>query len=371
MHLTYLRLVQFRNHRHSVLVPSPGMTLLVGANAQGKSSLLEAVHLAATGRSPRARHDVEMVTLGESWARVRAVLGRGERLTEIDYLVRRDESGEAQRAVREVRINGTPVRRGDIFGHLLCVLAGPDDVTLIHGPAGLRRRMLDLLLAQISPAYYAVAQRYARALLQRNRLLRTRGRALEVWDEQIAALGATITARRRELLRRVSAAAGPAYALLSRGRERLDLAYAPSLQGTDEVTMAGWAREALGRRRAEELARGMTLVGPHRDEVILRGDGRDLRTYGSRGQHLSATLALRLAERRVLVEETGEEPVVLLDDVLLTLDEARQGDLLESLRGVQVLMTATTLATIAALPAGAAVYRVHGGAVEVERAHRA
>lgn len=369
MRLAHLRLVQFRNHRHTALTPASGVTLLVGGNAQGKSSLLEATYLAATGRSPRARYDAEMIALGEPWARVRVVVERVGRVTELDTVLRREEATEPPRAIREIRVNGMPVRRGELFGHLLAVLAAPDDVVVITGPAALRRQMMDLLLAQISRAYYYTAQRYARALRQRNRLLRMRGRGLDAWDDQVTALGAAMTMRRGDLVSRLRAAAGPIYGALSRGQEHLEVEYAPSIQGGDEVAMTAWARQALSRRREEEFTRGMTLVGPHRDNLVLRVDGRDLRTFGSRGQQLTAMLALRLAERRVLVEETGEEPVVLLDDVLLTLDEARQGDLLESLRSVQVLMTATTLATLETLPARAAVYRVRAGTVEMERAH--
>jgi DNA replication and repair protein RecF len=370
--LTHVRLVQFRNHRHSDVIPAPGATVFLGDNAQGKSSLLEAVQLAATGRSFRARQDGEMIAFGQEWARVRAGVERRGRIEEIDVVLRREDGGPpgARTPGREIRINGMPVRRGDLFGHLLCVLAGPDDTAVVTGSPLLRRRLLDLLLAQVSPAYYFLLQRYARALAQRNRLLRVRGSGLEAWDEQVVRLGAAVTARRRGAAARLMAAAGPAYAALTQGRERLEVAYRPSLQGGDEAAMAAWAREALARRHGEELARGTTLVGPHRDDLILSVDGREVRTFGSRGQQLTAMLALRLAERSVLLAETGEEPVLMLDDVLLTLDDARRAYLLETLRGVQVLLTATTAAALASLPAGAAVYRVRGGGVEAaDRAH--
>lgn len=371
MRITLLRTVQFRNHRHSDLPPSPGVTLLVGGNAQGKSSLLEAVQVAATGRSPRARHDAEMIMLGEPWARVRAGVDRGGRAEEIDVALRREDAAGMGRAGREIRVNGAPVRRGELFGRLRCVLAAPEDVAITTGAPVHRRRLLDLLLAQISPAYYFAMQRYARVLLQRNHLLRTHGTALDAWDEQIASLGAALTVRRRDIMNRLAGAAGPIYAALTNGREALGLAYVPSLQGGDEAAMAAWARERLPQLRREERARGATLIGPHRDDLALRVDGRELRTFGSRGQQLAAMLSVRLAERRVLREETGEEPVLMLDDVLLTLDEPRQAYLLDGVRGSQVLITTTTTATLAALPAGAAVYRVAAGAVEAERAHLA
>lgn len=369
MRLTHLRVVQFRNHRHSDVTPAPGVTLFVGGNAQGKSSLLEAVQVAATARSFRARHDAEMIMLGEAWARVRAGVDRGGRAEEVDVALRREEGEPPARAAREIRVNGVALRRGDLFGRLLCVLAAPDDTEIVTGSPLYRRRLLDLLLAQISPSYYFTAQRYGRVLLQRNRLLRIHGTGLEAWDEQIALLGASLMVRRRDVLARLACAARPIYAALTNGGEELTLTYAPSLQGDDEAAITIWAREALVRKRREEAARGVTLIGPHRDDLGLRVNGRELRTFGSRGQQLTAMLAVRLAERRVLREETGEEPVLMLDDVLLTLDPSRQAYLMDGLRGTQVLLTMTTTATLAALPEGAALYRVAGGAVEAERAH--
>lgn len=370
MRLTHLRLVQFRNHRHSDVAPGPGVTLFVGGNAQGKSSLLEAVQVAATARSPRARHDAEMIALGADWARVRAALLRGGRGEEIDVAYRREDPATGGRVGREIRVNGVPTRRGELFGHLHSVLASPNDTETVTGGPHLRRRVVDLLLAQVSPSYYYSSQRYARAVLQRNRLLRTRSiQGLDAWDEQIASLGAVMTVRRKDMVARLAAFGAPIYGALSLGREPLELEYLPSLQGEDEPALVTFAREALERRRPEEIARGITLVGPHRDDLHLGAGGRDLRMFGSRGQQLTAMLALRLAGRRVLWEETGEEPVMLFDDVLLTLDEERQAYLMDCVRGIQALMTVTTLALIGARPPDAIVYRVQDGIVETDRAH--
>ncbi|HWQ14649.1 MAG TPA: AAA family ATPase, partial [Roseiflexaceae bacterium] len=217
MRLVQLRVVQFRNHRYSEIAPSPGVTVLVGDNAQGKSSLLEAAQVAATARSFRARRDGEMIMHGEAWARVRALVERSGRREEISVALRREGDGERDRVARDLRVNGVSVRRAELFGRFLCVLAAPDDVEVVTGSPRHRRRLCDLLLAQISPAYYDTAQRYARALAQRNHLLRLRGWGLEAWDEQIAVLGAAITARRRRIVRRLAAAVQPIYAALSGG----------------------------------------------------------------------------------------------------------------------------------------------------------
>jgi len=370
MRLAHLRLVQFRNHRRTDVAPGPGVTLFVGDNAQGKSALLEAVQVTVTGRSFRARQDLEMIAFGAEWARVRAAVERRDRGEEIDIVLRREDGGGLPRVVREMRVNGVPVRRGELFGHLRCVLAAPDDGEVVTGPPHRRRQLLDQLLAQISPAYYYIAQRYLRVLAQRNRLLRLRGPGLEAWDEQLATLGAGLTVRRRDLVDRLARIAAPVYSALCQGREQLVLEYRPSLRGEAEAAMVDWTRQELLRRRAEEAAGGATLVGPHRDDLVLRLDGRDLRAYGSRGQQLTAMLAVRLAERAVLLEETGEEPVLLLDDVLLTLDEARQTYLLENVGGAQTLITATTVPPVS-LPPGTLVYRIRAGAVEGQHAHPA
>jgi DNA replication and repair protein RecF len=369
MFLHRLRLAQIRNHVATDLTLAPGATFLVGANAQGKSTLLEAVHVAATGRSFRTAREEEMIALGETWGRIRSVVRRADREEEIDVTLRR-QSGREGRATPEFRVNGVVLRRGELFGHLRCVAAAPEDALVVTGPPQHRRRLLDLLLAQISPTYYDGARRYQRVLMQRNRLLRRRQPGgLDPWDEQLAALGAVITLRRRGVAARVSEHAAPIYQVLSGGREALQIEYVPSLFGDDTESLQAYALTALPARRAWELAQGTTTLGPHRDELRLRVDGRDLRAFGSRGQHLSAMLAVRLAERRILREEGGEEPVLLLDDVLLTLDEQRQAYLLDAVGGSQAFFTVTTPASVPARHRDAAVFAVEGGTVEQVHAH--
>src|SRR5881628_1201666 len=247
MYLTQLRLVNLRNHRRTELQLAQGVNVFVGANAQGKSTVLEAVELAATGRSPRATRETELITWGESWARVHVTSRRAERDEEVGL-----------------------ARRGELFGHLLCVAAGPADAEVSAGSPAFRRRLVDVLLAQISPAYYYTATRYARALLQRNRVLRAKAGAaadLDPWDDQVAALGAAVTLRRRDLVARLAVAAGRIYRELSGGREELAVTYAANLSGDDEAELVRTAKAAMVSQRQAERARGRTLVGPHRDEI--------------------------------------------------------------------------------------------------------
>lgn len=373
MFLTQLRLVNLRNHRRTELEPARGVNVFAGANAQGKSTVLEAVELAATGRSQRATRETELVTWGEAWARVSAAGRRADRDVEIDLAFRQDASvPQGAESWKEIRVNGVPVRRGELFGHLLCVTAGPADAGVAGGSPVFRRRLVDVLLAQISPSYYYTATRYARAVAQRNRLLRAKvahASELDPWDDQAAVLGAAVTLRRRELVGRLAVAAGRIYRQLSGAREELTVTYEANLAGTDEAALIRAAKAAMTAQRQAERARGRSLVGPHRDDITLEVDRRPLRVYGSRGQQVAAALALRLAEREVLREETGEDPVVLVDDVVMTLDERRQAQLLEFAHGAQVFITVTTLAALPALPRDAAVFSVAQGTVEAQHAH--
>lgn len=372
MYITHLRLVNFRNHRRTELMPAPGISLFVGANAQGKTSLLEAVQVVSTGRSRRAQREVEMVCFGEDWARVHVRTQRADRAEELDVAFRQDVPVPEDRLWKELRVNGVPVQRAEALGHLLCVAATPTDGDTLAASAPYRRHTLDSLLAQMSPAYYYTVQRYARVVLQRNRLLRERrGEALDPWDEQVAGLGAAITVRRRELVARLASAAGEFYRELSEGRETLTVTYVPMLAGSEETEIAAAGREALRKSRAGEVARGMTLVGPHRDDVRLEVDGRLLRVFGSRGQQMAAMLALRLAERVVLRETTGEEPVLLLDDVLMALDPARQAELLAAIRGAQAFITLMMPVALPGLAVDTAVFRVVNGSVAQDHAHLA
>ncbi len=372
MYLTHLRVVNFRNHVRTDVALGPGMHIFVGANAQGKSNLLEAVGVAATGRSHRTVHDLELIRIGAAWARVRAVVCRKDRTVELDIGFRTDgASAEHAHVWKELRVNGVPTRRGDLFGQLVVVAVSPEGSEVTAGPPVVRRRMLDLILAQGSPSYFYTAQRYARVLLHRNRALRAAGaRQLEGWDEQVAVLGAEITGRRQELVDHLARGAAAAYRALSGRTEELTLRYLPSLSGEDQGARATAALTALAARRREELARGSTLVGPHRDELQLCVDGREVRVFGSRGQQQAVLLALRLAERQVLREATGEEPVLLLDDALVALDEERQAYLIDQVQAGPTLITLTTLGTAQSMLRDAPVYRVVAGTVERLHAHR-
>jgi len=354
--LAELRLRNFRNYEAVDLALDQGVLLLIGSNAQGKSNLLEAVYTAALGRSPRVTRDVELIRFGQDRAHIRAGV-QGERQQVLEVAFDR-ATGE-----RRLKVNGVVVDRGQLLGRLMVVLAGPLDDEVIRGAPEYRRRVMDAALSQVSPSYFFALTRYTRVVRQRNRLLRAAadGAALAPWDEQLVDLGAVVIERRREFVARLGARAAARHARLAGGEERLQIAYVCAVgEGGDRAALA----RALAARRQDELRRGASLVGPHRDDLRLTVNGVDLRAYGSRGQHHTAALSLRLAEVDLLKEERGEWPVVLFDDVLAHLDAARQALLVREIAGPQVLLTHTERPALGAAPMR--VLRVRTGRIVEE-----
>ena len=235
------------------------------------------------------------------------------------------------------------------MGHVTGVLFSPEDLRLVKNGPSDRRRFVDIALSQMRPAYYYALQRYARALRQRNELLRTgRLETLESWDEQLARAGSEIMAARARYIERLNEAAARVHADIASARETLSVAYAPSVADGD---IPG----ALNRSRAADERHMSTSFGPHRDDMRLLVDGRELRQFGSQGQQRTAALCVRLAELCVIRDETGEAPALLLDDVMSELDPERRRRLLANLEGIQAIVTCTDIADIAGARVGLAL----------------
>jgi len=318
------------------LALSPGLNVFVGPNASGKTSLLEGVMLLATGRSPRSNWVRELIAWNADEARAEGdFVGRlcvGDRLL---VTLTRSASGDAH---REISLNGAPVPSiGALLQRLPVVLFEPDDLQLIKGGARGRRRFLNMALAGLRPLYLDDLLRYRRAVQQRNELLKqaARGQAggedLAPWTAQMVRTGAQLMADREWLVTHLGPRAAALYAHLSGGAEVLELRYRPNVsaeeEGLPERMQAFYA--ALERAVDGELRRGVTQVGPHRDELLVLIGNHPARDYGSQGQQRTAALALKLAQAQVLAASRGEPPLVLLDDCLSELDESRQRRVLE------------------------------------------
>ncbi|MEN3582798.1 DNA replication/repair protein RecF [Streptomyces sp. ZYX-F-203] len=348
MHVTHLSLADFRSYARTEVPLDQGVTVFVGPNGQGKTNLVEAVGYLATLGSHRVSSDAPLVRVGAERAVIRAQVRQGDRTRLVELEL---NPGRANRA----RINrSTQVRPRDVLGIVRTVLFAPEDLALVKGDPGERRRFLDDLVTARSPRMAAVRSDYDRVLKQRNTLLKSAasarrhgGRALdlstlEVWDRHLARAGAELLAQRLDLIDAVRPLTGGAYERLAPGGGAVTLEYRSSAPGVARTREELFEQlvSALAGIRPQEVDRGVTLVGPHRDDLELRLGGMPARGYASHGESWSLALALRLASYDLLREE-GDEPVLILDDVFAELDARRRERLADSVaEGEQVLVTA-------------------------------
>jgi len=360
VHLVHLSLHNFRNYVRLELDLPSSVVVLLGDNAQGKTNLLEAIYYLATSRSPYTGTDRELInwlSLDQEplpYTRLVGRVARGDNSVLLEITVSQ-QAENGSRYQKQVRLNGVNKRAMDLLGHLNVVLFVPEDVNLVSGSPSLRRRYLDVMLCQIDSRYCRTLAGYNQIVTQRNALLRDlreRGgdpAQLAFWNERLVEHGAHLIARRREAIDGLDALAQAIHSQLTGGSERLHLRYAPSVEfgeGHPVVTEIQAAYQAqLQSLRQREMAAGMTLAGPHRDEMRFTIDDIDAGVYASRGQQRTAVLALKLAEVEMMHHETGDYPVLLLDDVLSELDAHRRRFLLQRVDDgqQQAIITATDL----------------------------
>ncbi|MBO8187229.1 DNA replication/repair protein RecF [Streptomyces spirodelae] len=346
MHVTHLSLADFRSYARAEVPLGPGAWAFLGPNGQGKTNLVEAVGYLATLGSHRVSADAPLVRQGAQRAVVRAQVRQGEReqLVELEL-----NPGKANRA----RINrSSQVRPRDVLGILRTVLFAPEDLSLIKGDPGERRRFLDELVTARAPRMAGVRSDYERVLKQRNSLLKSAAMArrhggrgvdlstLDVWDQHLACAGAELLAQRLDLLAVLGPLADKAYERLAPGGGPVAFEYRGPVAGASREELYAGLLAALGEARKQEIERGVTLVGPHRDDVLLRLGELPAKGYASHGESWSYALALRLAAYELLKSE-GHEPVLILDDVFAELDTRRRARLAELVAPAeQVLVTA-------------------------------
>jgi DNA replication and repair protein RecF len=409
MFLKHLSLTNFRNFTRLDLQIPQRVVLLTGANAQGKTTVLEAIYFLAAFTSFQTHTDRQLINFVEAGrkdatavARLVADFERGKGRHRIEARLILDPVGvlNGQRLRKEVLLDGVKKSVNEVIGHFNAVIFVPQMSQIIEGAPEDRRRYLNLALAQSTPGYARVLSEYNQALTQRNALLKALGEnggaaltvsqgsrdQLEVWDEALTRLGSQIILWRIEAVRQIERLASDVHHELTHGTESLRLSYDPAfdplpkpdgqlgLKMDTVIDRSGLKlneiqisfRERLRELRGEEIARGVTTIGPHRDELRFIANKVDLGDYGSRGQIRTALLALKLAEVNWMKERTGEWPVILLDEVMAELDLQRRADLLKYVGGSeQVLFTTTDLKLFApGFVENAEVWRVENGRVE-------
>lgn len=399
MYLTHLSLTNFRSFARLDMEVPRRVVLLVGDNAQGKTSVLEAIYFLAAFTSFQTHTDRQLVNFIEARkdlavGRLVAEYVRGPARHRLEVrLVLEPVGANGQRLRKEILLDGVKRPMAEIIGHFNAVVFVPQMSQIIEGGPEERRRLINLALSQALPGYAGLLTEYGQALTQRNALLKLLAERggdpgqLDFWDEILARTGAAIILRRIEALHELEKLAARVHRDLTRAAEVLRLLYRPSYDplpgpegqiamplatpvqrnGIGEEEIRRGFAGALQQGRAEEIRRGMTVTGPHRDELRFLANGVDLSDYGSRGQVRTALLALKLAEVEWLKEKTGQWPVLLLDEVMAELDTRRRADLLAYLDNLeQALLTTTDLGSFApGFVEKAETWRVESGAVKV------
>jgi DNA replication and repair protein RecF len=381
MYIENLTLTNFRNYAQLELSLPRQMVVLQGDNAQGKTNLLEAIYLLATTRSPLTTAERELIRW-QTWqepipvARLTAQVCRAGDNLHLEIALKgdtRQDGPQSGLVTKQIKVNGLPRRAAEVVGLVNAVMFSAPDIELIGGAPALRRRYLDVTLCQVDSRYLRSLQAYNKVLLQRNHLLRliqereAQPAELKFWDDELVEQGSYLVLERRQLVAELNQRTKVVHSQLAPG-ESLTLLYLPSLgreAGQDLAQTRQAFAQALGQVQGREIAAGMSLVGPHRDDLQFLNNGIDLGIYASRGQQRTISLSLKLAEAGFFKDKRGEPPILLLDDVLSELDHKRRSYLLAWLADYeQVLLTTTEFEFLPAeFLTGAAVFQVRQGII--------
>lgn len=347
MFITALRVNGFKNLKNVALSPHPKLNILCGNNAQGKTNLVEAIWLCSGVKSFRSTKDKGMIDINGDVMSIELEFSSKVRRQTISYSMAKPNVRE-----KSCKLNGVKLKApSKLFGNLECVVFTPEDLELSKGSPDKRRQFLDLSVSQIKRSYRSVTAKYEQLLEQRNMLLKNifSGRSskeeLEVWDIQLAQMGAYISLLRYNYSKKLDIFASKLYNEISCGKEKLSLSYNSTvfsqLEGRTDYKndLAAEYLACLENNRAEDIKAGFTLKGVHRDDLNAYVDGLYARDFASQGQHRSVALILKLAQAYILTEETDDPPVILLDDVLSELDPSRQEFVISKIDGMQVFIT--------------------------------
>lgn len=338
MQIKKLFLQNFRNYEKQTFDFSEGLNVLFGKNAQGKTNCAEAVFYLCTGASLRIRHDKQLIKMGAESAYICAEAENRYGKVTIEANIYESK--------REIRVNGSKIaKNADLMGHINSVFFSPGELRLIQDGPDERRRFMNLSISQTSPAYYTALLRYNKILDQRNSLLKNNDVSLildtlPVWDEQLCQYAAIIIKKRAEFLDKLAPYAKEYHSYLTEGAEELTVKPDRLYEG-DEKEIAEILSRRLANNYEKDLRLGFTTVGPHRDDLDVQINGIDAKAYASQGQMRTAALALKLSEINIFKELSGENPVLILDDVMSELDLKRRRKLLQCIAGVQTILTCT------------------------------
>ena len=336
MRIKSLALNDFRNIENISIEFDKGLNIIYGDNAQGKTNILESIYVAGTTRSHKGSKDKEMIKLGEDEAHIRIILKKDDLDRKIDMHLKKSKS-------KGVAVDGIPVHKSaDIFGIVQLIFFSPEDLSMIKDGPAERRRFIDMELSQIEKIYLYNLSKYNKILTQRNNLLKQisydtgLSDTLDVWDEQLVSTGLEIIKSRRKFIFELNEIIKPIHEKLTGGKEELEIEYNPNVTEED-------FKDKLKSGRNSDIYQKTTLTGPQRDDITFYINKNDVRKYGSQGQQRSTALSLKLSEIELFKKNIGDNPILLLDDVLSELDRSRQNYLIESIGDIQTIITCTGL----------------------------
>ncbi|MFD0698481.1 DNA replication/repair protein RecF [Paenibacillus sp. GCM10027628] len=350
MFLTKLALSHYRNYEQIELTTDSNVNIFVGPNAQGKTNLLESIYVLAMTKSHRTHQDKELIGWDGEQTQLHAEINKRYGNCKLDLAI----STKGKKA----KINGLEQKKlSNFIGALNVVMFAPEDLEIVKGTPGIRRRFLDMEIGQVQPSYLYDLSQYQKILLQRNNYLKQSfpGKAspdamLDIWNEQLALYGVKIMKKRQNFIKKLQQWAETIHRGITNDSEELRIRYAPSFdveQFEDESVLLEKFMIKLTQVKDQEFRRGVTLVGPHRDDLLFYINEKEVQTFGSQGQQRTTALSLKLAEIELIQEEVGEYPLLLLDDVLSELDEYRQTQLIRTFQQkVQTFITTTGLESV-------------------------
>ncbi|OBR66685.1 DNA replication/repair protein RecF [Paenibacillus oryzae] len=349
MFLKSIALQNYRNYESLELETSNGVNVFLGPNAQGKTNLLEAIFVLALSKSHRTSKDKELIGWQGDAARISAAADKRYGTVTLDLAF----SSQGKKA----RINGLEQRKlSDFIGSINVVMFAPEDLEIVKGTPGVRRRFLDMEIGQVQPGYLYTLQQYGKVLQQRNNYLKSGSGGkmnetmMDIWNMQLVEHGVKIMKKRKDFIQKLQGFAEQIHAGITGGSEKLSIAYRPSFEcdlEQDETVLFEQFMLKLTQVKDQEIRRGVTLAGPHRDDLAFFINGKEAHIFGSQGQQRTTALSLKLAEIELIREEIGEYPLLLLDDVLSELDQNRQTQLIETFQSkVQTFITTTGLESV-------------------------
>ncbi|RYM04704.1 DNA replication/repair protein RecF [Sporolactobacillus sp. THM7-7] len=373
MKLETIELTNFRNYGSLSLSFSDSVNVFQGENAQGKTNLLEAIYVLAIAKSPRTTHDKELIKWGADYGKIKGRLFRRDDTLPLELVITKNG--------KKARANHLEKRRlSDYVGLCNVVMFTPEDLNLVKGSPAVRRRFINMEMGQIEPVYLHHLSEYRQVLQQRNALLRDFSRPtgdremlLDILTEKLIRLAAEIVFRRQTFIFQLNSTAEPIHSEISHGRERLSIRYQSGIgdvsEEHDRSKIVKAYEKSYERLKSREIQRGVTLMGPHRDDLKFEVNHRNVQTFGSQGQQRTAALSVKLAEIELMKHEVGEYPLLLLDDVLSELDDLRKSHLLGVFKEkVQTFVTTTSTEGLdRRLMERATLFQIRNGTVDTEQ----